>query len=49
MTSRVKWGDSFSDFNDVPLGTKQGGISGPKFFGLYIDDFCAVKGSAVML
>lgn len=38
MTSRVKWGDSFSDFNDVPLGTKQGGISGPKFFAFYIDD-----------
>ena len=34
----MKWGNSFSDEFDVPLGTKQGGISSPKFFALYVND-----------
>ena len=38
MTSRVKWCTSYSDEFAVPLGTKQGGISSPGFFSLYIDD-----------
>ena len=38
MVCRVKWGDKFSDSFNVPLGTKQGGISSPKFFALYVDD-----------
>ena len=38
MTCRVKWGDSFSDVFDVPMGTKQGGISSPGYFSLYIND-----------
>ena len=38
MACRVKWGDGFSESFDVPLGTKQGGISSPKFFSVYIDD-----------
>ena len=38
MTCRVKWDDVFSDEFSVPLGTKQGGISSPKFFSLYVND-----------
>ena len=38
MVCRVKWADVLSDKFDVPLGTKQGGISSPGFFGLYIND-----------
>ena len=38
MVCRVKWGDKFSDSFNVPLGTKQGGVSSPKFFALYVDD-----------
>ena len=37
MSCKVKWGDAFSKEFPVPLGTKQGGISSPKFFSLYID------------
>ena len=39
MTCRVKWGDDVSEYFSVPLGTKQGGISSPKFFSLYVDGF----------
>ena len=42
MTCRVKWDDVFSDEFAVPLGTKQGGISSPKFFSLYVDDLINV-------
>ena len=38
MKCRVKWEGAFSDEFDVPLGTKQGGISSPKFFSIYIND-----------
>lgn len=38
LTCRVKWGDAFSEEFPIPLGTKQGGISSPKFFALYIND-----------
>ena len=38
MSCRVKWGDEFSEEFRVPLGTKQGGISSPGFFSLYIND-----------
>ena len=38
MVCRVKWADVLSDEFDVPLGTKQGGISSPGFFSLYIND-----------
>ena len=42
MTCRVKWGEAFSEEFDVPLGTKQGGISSPKFFPLYINDLIGI-------
>ena len=42
MTCRVKWGEVFSEEFDVPLGTKQGGISSPKFFSLYINDLIGI-------
>lgn len=38
MSCKVKWGDSYSEEFKVPLGTKQGGISSPKFFSVYIND-----------
>ena len=38
MRCRVKWGDAYSDEFEVPLGTKQGGISSPKYFSVYVDD-----------
>ena len=38
MSCRVRWGNSLSDEFDVPLGTKQGGISSPGFFSLYVND-----------
>ena len=38
MICRVKWGDSYGNYFDVPLGTKQGGISSPGYFGLYVND-----------
>ena len=38
MTCKVKWDDVFSNEFRVPLGTKQGGISSPKFFSLYVND-----------
>ena len=38
MSCKVKWGDAFSEEFCVPLGTKQGGISSPGFFSLYIND-----------
>ena len=38
MTCRVKWGSEFSDSFPVPLGTKQGGVSSPKCFSLYVND-----------
>ena len=42
MTCRVKWGDSISDIFDVPMGTKQGGISSPGYFSLYINDLIVI-------
>ena len=38
MVCRVKWADVVSDEFSIPLGTKQGGISSPGFFAIYIDD-----------
>ena len=38
MICRVKWADVLSDEFTVPLGTKQGGISSPGFFAVYVDD-----------
>ena len=38
MSCRVKWGDALSEEFAVPLGIKQGGISSPGFFSVYIDD-----------
>ena len=38
MSGKVKWGDAFSEEFPVPLGTKQGGISSPGFFSVYVDD-----------
>ena len=38
MSCRVKWGNAFTDKFRVPLGTKQGGVSSPGFFSLYVDD-----------
>ena len=42
MVSRVKWEDSLSDEFSVPLGTKQGGISSPGYFAIYIDDIAKI-------
>ena len=42
MSCRVKWGDALSEEFEVPLGTKQGGISSPKFFSIYIDDIVKI-------
>ena len=42
MSCRVKWGDALSSEFRVPLGTKQGGISSPGFFSLYIDDMVKI-------
>ena len=38
MACRVRWDDTFSEYFSVPLGTKQGGISSPGLFSLYIND-----------
>ena len=38
MVCRVKWADVLSDEFSIPLGTKQGGISSPGFFAIYIDE-----------
>ena len=38
MICRVKWGNKFSEFFNIPLGTKQGGISSPGYFSLYLND-----------
>ena len=38
MSCKVKWGEAFSEEFPVPMGTKQGGISSPKFFALYINE-----------
>ena len=42
MTSNVKWLNEYSRDFRIPLGIKQGGINSPDFFGLYIDDICAI-------
>ena len=42
MSCRVKWGEALSEEFNVPLGTKQGGISSPKFFSVYIDDIVKI-------
>ena len=42
MTCRVKWGNVYSNDFDVPLGTKQGGISSPGFFSVYVDDLVKI-------
>ena len=42
MTCRAKWGSALSKYFPVPLGTKQGGISSPKFFSVYIDDMIKI-------
>ena len=42
MTCRVKWGNVYSHEFDVPLGTKQGGISSPGFFSVYINDLVKI-------
>ena len=42
MHCRVKWGSSYSALFDVPLGTKQGGISSPGFFSLYINEIITI-------
>ena len=38
MKCRVKWGEAYSVDFDVPIGTKQGGISSPGYFSLYVND-----------
>ena len=38
ISCKVKWGDALSEEFLIPLGTKQGGISSPKFFALYVDE-----------
>ena len=42
MSCRVKWGGAVSEEFAVPLGTKQGGISSPGFFSLYINDLIEI-------
>ena len=38
MSCKVKWGMAYSEEFNVPLGTKQGGISSPGYFSIYIND-----------
>ena len=42
LSARVKWGDGMSDSFQVPLGIKQGGITSPKFFAIYVDDLISL-------
>ena len=35
---RVKCGSEFSEYFNIPLGTKQVGISSPGYFSLYVND-----------
>ena len=42
MTSCVKWGDAFSSEFHVPIGMKQGRISFPNFFAVWIDDMVKI-------
>ena len=37
MACRVRWDDELSSEFPVPLGTKQGGVSSPGYFCLYVD------------
>ena len=46
MTCIVKWENEFSREFRIPLGIKQGGINSPDFFGVYIDDICAILRNA---
>ena len=46
MTSIVKWLNEYSRDFRIPLGIKQGGINSPDFFGVYIDDICAILRNA---
>ena len=41
MSCKVKWVEASSEEFSVPMGTKQGGISSPKFFSLYINELAA--------
>ena len=42
MRCKVKWGRRESALFDVPLGTKQGGISSPGFFSLYVNEIISI-------
>ena len=42
MSCRVKWGEAYSEEFFVPLGVKQGGISSPSFFTVYVDDMIGI-------
>ena len=42
MSCKVKWGEAYSEEFFVPLGVKQGGISSPGFFTVYVDDMIGI-------
>ena len=38
----MKWGEAVSEEFDVPIGTKQGGITSTKYFSLYVNDLIVI-------
>jgi len=38
MTSKVKWGNSFSNWFEIKEGVRQGGVLSPILFAIYVDD-----------
>lgn len=38
MCVNCKWNGTFSEYFDVPSGSKQGGILSPEFYSLYVND-----------
>ena len=42
LTCKVKWGEAISEEFNVPIGTKQGGITSTKYFSLYVNDLIII-------